>query len=237
MKIVINNHFMKSKFIIIIIITILFIIFFKKDIGPITLDNDKLLYTIYTVLVLSALIIAIFNSKTPFKQLIKAAGAWVIIIGVLLIGFSYKSELVRIYNRVYANLIPGNYVKDNKKTVIVYANQYGHYYVNSITQGANIKYLIDTGATTVSLTRADAEKIGIDINKLNYTQKVSTANGIVLSAPVKLDYIQINDIIVEDIRASVSQDNGLEKSLLGMSFLNKLNSFEVSDDSLKMIGE
>ncbi|RST64121.1 retropepsin-like aspartic protease family protein [Candidatus Aquarickettsia rohweri] len=228
---------MKSKFIIIIIITILFIIFFKKDIGPITLDNDKLLYTIYTVLVLSALIIAIFNSKTPFKQLIKAAGAWVIIIGVLLIGFSYKSELVRIYNRVYANLIPGNYVKDNKKTVIVYANQYGHYYVNSITQGANIKYLIDTGATTVSLTRADAEKIGIDINKLNYTQKVSTANGIVLSAPVKLDYIQINDIIVEDIRASVSQDNGLEKSLLGMSFLNKLNSFEVSDDSLKMIGE
>ncbi len=228
---------MKSKFIIIIIITILFIIFFKKDIGPITLDNDKLLYTIYTVLVLSALIIAIFNSKTPFKQLIKAAGAWVIIIGVLLIGFSYKSELVRIYNRVYANLIPGNYVKDNKKTVIVYANQYGHYYVNSITQGANIKYLIDTGATTVSLTRADAEKIGIDINKLNYTQKVSTANGIVLSAPVKLDYIQINDIIVEDIRASVSQDNGLEKSLLGMSFLNKLNSFEVSEDSLKMIGE
>ncbi len=228
---------MKSKFIIIIIITILFIIFFKKDIGPITLDNDKLLYTIYTVLVLSALIIAIFNSKTPFKQLIKAAGAWVIIIGVLLIGFSYKSELVRIYNRVYANLIPGNYVKDNKKTVIVYANQYGHYYVNSITQGANIKYLIDTGATTVSLTRADAEKIGIDINKLNYTQKVSTANGILLSAPVKLDYIQINDIIVEDIRASVSQDNGLEKSLLGMSFLNKLNSFEVSDDSLKMIGE
>ena len=128
-------------------------------------------------------------------------------------------------------------MQNGDKVVIVYANQYGHYYINTITQGININYLIDTGATTVSLTRADAEKIGIDLSKLNYTQKVSTANGIILSAPIKLDYIQINDILIKNISASVSQDNGLEKSLLGMSFLNKLNSFEVSDDSLKMVGE
>ena len=99
---------MKNKFIFIIIITILFILFFKNHIGPITLHNDKLLYVIYTVLVLSALIIGIFNSKTPFKQLVKATGAWVVIISILLIGSSYKSDLIKIYNRVYANLVPGN---------------------------------------------------------------------------------------------------------------------------------
>ena len=228
---------MKNKFVFIIVITILFIILFKSHIGKISLHNDKLLYIVYTLFVLSALIIGIFNSKIPFKQHVKAAGAWIMIISILLMGFSYKSELRKVYNKVYANLVPGNYVKGGNKTVIVYANQYGHYYIRAITQGVSINYLIDTGATTVSLTRSDAEKIGIDLNKLNYSQKTSTANGITLSAPVKLDYIQINDIVVKDISASVSQNDGLDKSLLGMSFLNKLNSFEVSDDSLKMVGD
>ncbi len=58
-----------------------------------------------------------------------------------------------------------------------------------------------------------------------------------LSAPIKLNYIQINNIIVNDVSASVGSDDGLEKSLLGMSFLNKLQSFQVTEDSLQMVGE
>ena len=49
--------------------------------------------------------------------------------------------------------------------------------------------------------------------------------------------IKINDIIVDNVSASVGRDDGLDKSLLGMSFLNKLRSFQVTEDSLKMIGE
>ena len=154
-----------------------------------------------------------------------------------MIGFSYKSDVIKVYDKVYANLIPGNYVISGDKQVIVYANQYGHYYVNTIIQGVSINFLIDTGATTVSLTRSDAKKLGIDLNQLNYSQKVSTANGAALSAPIKLDYIKINDIVVDNVSASVGRDDGLDKSLLGMSFLNKLRSFQVTEDSLEMIGE
>ena len=152
----------------------------------ISFENEKLLNVVYSLIVISALIVSIFNSKIPFKQLVKSAGAWVLIIGVLLVGFSYKSDVIKVYDRVYANLIPGNYVVSGDKQVIVYANQYGHYYVNTIIQGVSINFLIDTGATTVSLTRSDAKKLGIDLNQLNYSQKVSTANGAALSASIKL---------------------------------------------------
>ena len=54
---------------------------------------------------------------------------------------------------------------------------------------------------------------------------------------LKLDYIKINDIVVHNVSASVGSDDGLDKSLLGMSFLNKLRSFRVNEDSLEMIGE
>lgn len=232
-----NIKIMKNRFILIAIIAFILILFFTKYTGSISFKNEKLLYVIYSVIVISALIVSIFNSKIPFKQLVKSAGAWVLIIGVLLIGFSYKSDVIKVYDKVYANLIPGNYIVSGDKQVIVYANQYGHYYVNTIIQGVSINFLIDTGATTVSLTRSDAEKLGIDLNQLNYSQKVSTANGVALSAPIKLDYIKINDIVVNNVSASVGKDDGLDKSLLGMSFLNKLRSFKVTEDSLEMVGE
>jgi aspartyl protease family protein len=228
---------MKNRFIIIAVIAFILILFLKQYTGPVSFENETLMNVVYSVVVISALIVSIFNSKVPFKQLLKSAGTWVLIIGVLLIGFSYKSDIRKVYNKVYANLIPGNYITTGDKQVIVYANQYGHYYVNTIVQGVKIDFLIDTGATTVSLTRSDAEKLGINLNQLNYSQKVSTANGMALSAPIKLDYIQINDIIVNDVSASVGSDDGLEKSLLGMSFLNKLKLFQVTEDSLQMVGE
>ncbi|MBD3666351.1 MAG: TIGR02281 family clan AA aspartic protease, partial [Kangiella sp.] len=87
------------------------------------------------------------------------------------------------------------------------------------------------GASHVALTPFDAQRLGFDINALDYRIPYQTANGIAYAAPVRLEEISIGSITVRDVRASVSKD-GLSQSLLGMSFLGQLTGVELSGDRL-----
>ena len=176
----------------------------------------------------------------PFQKVIKYVGIWILIIGGLLLGYTYKNDIKKILNNVYANIIPGaiiEEVKNGKNTVSVIANQSGHFFVNSIVNGVKMRFLIDTGATDVALTRNDAKKLGINLDKVSYTRKMVTANGITWCAPIKLDYIKIGKIVIYNVTASVGKEDKLNTGLLGMSFLNRLKSYQVYDNSLTMVGE
>ena len=73
------------------------------------------------------------------------------------------------------------------------------------------------------------------MSKLSYTKRVATANGMAWYAPIKLNYVKIGSIVVYNVTASVSSDEGLDTGLLGMSFLNRLKSYRVHSDSLTMV--
>ena len=231
---------MKKGFIFIAILSIIILLLLSKNLGSISLHNDRLPYVIYTVIILSVVIINVANSKMPFQKIIKYTSAWTLIIGVLLIGYTYKNDLKKVLNNVYANIVPGAIIeeKEQEESVVrVIANQSGHFFVNSVVNGVEVRFLIDTGATDVVLTRYDAKRLGIDLNKLSYTRRVTTANGTIWSARVKLDYIKIGSITIHDVVASIGQEDKLDTGLLGMSFLNRLKSYHVYDNSLAMIGE
>jgi aspartyl protease family protein len=107
----------------------------------------------------------------------------------------------------------------------------GEFWADAEVDGYPVRFLVDTGASIVALTQADARRMGIDPGSLDYTIPISTANGMTKAAPVKLHLVSVGRAEVADVDAVVAQD-GLSTSLLGMSFLRRLSKFEATPDAL-----
>jgi aspartyl protease family protein len=109
----------------------------------------------------------------------------------------------------------------------------GQFYVDAAVDGAPTHFLVDTGATFVTLRLADARAAGISPGSLSFTERSSTANGTVRFAPVRLREVRIGQLVIEDVEAAVV-DSPLTVSLLGMSFLRRLEGYGIKDGALVM---
>jgi aspartyl protease family protein len=107
----------------------------------------------------------------------------------------------------------------------------GHFWAQAAVDGKAVRFLVDTGATAVSLSLADAQRLGIDTSKLTYDYNVITADGRTRAASVKLASVAIAGTKIRDVDALVIE-KGLENSLLGMSYLGRLSRFEATPNSL-----
>lgn len=107
----------------------------------------------------------------------------------------------------------------------------GHYWATGEVGGRAVRFLVDTGATTVSLTPPDARHIGIDTTALRYDRVVITARGRAKGAAVILPSLAVDGARVDKVEALVIRD-GLEASLLGMSYLGRLSRFEAAGSTL-----
>lgn len=109
---------------------------------------------------------------------------------------------------------------------IITAGSHGHFLVEAHINGTPIDFLVDTGASEVVLNMRDAAKLGFRAGNLNFSQRFRSANGVVRAAPVTLRELRIGQLQLFDLRASVNEAP-LDISLLGMSFLRRLRSYEV----------
>ncbi len=107
----------------------------------------------------------------------------------------------------------------------------GHFWATAVVNEKAVKFLVDTGATAVTLTPADAQRLGFNASNLVYDQKVTTANGQTFAALVTLTTIGVGQSEVHNVDALVVKD-GLSTSLLGMSYLGRLSRFEATPSSL-----
>lgn len=107
----------------------------------------------------------------------------------------------------------------------------GHFWANATVNSRAVRFLVDTGATVVALTPADAQRLGFDARNLTYDREVSTANGKTYAASVTLSAVGIGQSTVRNVDALVVKD-GLTTSLLGMSYLGRLSRFEATPSSL-----
>jgi clan AA aspartic protease (TIGR02281 family) len=115
-------------------------------------------------------------------------------------------------------------------TLVYRAGPLGHVVLTASVNGAPVRFLVDTGASTVALSPADARAAGINPDALAFDKTTTTANGVVRVAPVMLREIRIEHLSVENVPAVV--DANLSGSLLGMSFLSRLKSFEMREGAL-----
>lgn len=107
----------------------------------------------------------------------------------------------------------------------------GHYWAEGVANGARVRFLVDTGASAVALTLADAKRLGLAPERLDYGYEVSTAGGKARAARVMLDSVSVAGARVADVEAFVIE-KGLETSLLGMSYLGRLSRFEATPRAL-----
>lgn len=171
-----------------------------------------------------------------FKNLV----VWVAIGAVLIAGYAYREELSEIGRRMTAELMPpGEALIAEPSTagetaVRIRRRSDGHFTARGEVNGVSINLLVDTGASTVVLKSADAERVGIDIGTLAFTAAVETANGTAYAAPVRLRSIGIGPITVQGIDALVAKPGSVNESLLGMTFLRRLRSYEFAGDFLTL---
>lgn len=114
-------------------------------------------------------------------------------------------------------------------SVIVPRDIYGHFHADGSVNGRQLEFVVDTGASVVTLTADDAAQLGIHPTESEYTVLMRTANGPIRAAPTTLDMVEIGDIMVRDVPAVVMPDGVLSENLLGMSFLSRLRHFDYSD--------
>ncbi len=115
--------------------------------------------------------------------------------------------------------------------LVIRADSRGHFLVDASIGTKDVRFLVDTGASSVALSRQDAERLGFYVHQLDYSGRAQTANGMARFAPVTIEEIRIGDIVVRDVAAAV-MDTPMKGSLLGMTFLRRLAGFEVRDDRL-----
>jgi aspartyl protease family protein len=175
---------------------------------------------------------AVLHWRQRPRRALRHALAWAGIALVLLIGYSYRHAALRLGERLMGDLMP------QRGTIVGGAVSFraaagGHFLVEAEVNGVALRLLVDTGASDVVLSPADAQHLGFDLAALDYSRRYRTANGIVFGAPVRLGRVRVGPIALDDVRASV---NGAEmaRSLLGMSFLGRLSGYEVSDDTLTL---
>jgi aspartyl protease family protein len=108
----------------------------------------------------------------------------------------------------------------------------GHFYVDADVNFRPVRLMVDTGATVVALRESDARNAGLRLNSRDFALPVGTANGTAYAAEVEVDSIAVSDIEVRGLRALVLPDDQLSVSLLGASFLNRLERFEIDDGTL-----
>jgi len=170
------------------------------------------------------------HRRMPIGHALKYAAIWVALGAGLVLAYGFRHEAAALWDRFVAELLPHRPMTAGG-VVEVRAGDHGHFVLEARVDGTDIRFLVDTGASDVVLSPADARRLGFDPDKLDFTRTYRTANGTVMGAPVRLGRVSVGAITVENVRASVN-GAAMNRSLLGMSFLGRLGGYEVRDDKL-----
>ena len=155
--------------------------------------------------------------------------------------YAYKNELAPIAARVVGELLPGTAMTVEESSgglteVKIRKRLNGHFTAKVDVNGKSISMIVDTGASSIVLTPEDAKRVGIDIDGMTFGVPVLTANGRTMAARVWLGEVAIGPLDRTKVEALVAQPGALSQSLLGMSFLSRLRSYEFSGDYLTLRG-
>ncbi len=179
------------------------------------------------------------NYRGRFTGAVRDAVFWGVLALALVAGYSYRDQVLPVARRVAGELLPGTPIQletgDAKSVAVRIRKQVdGQFMAQTSTNGARINMVVDTGASTIVLNPSDAARAGIKIEGLRYSIPVQTANGTSFAARVRLKNVSIGPVSINNVDALIAKPGALHESLLGMSFLSRLRSYEFSGDFLTL---
>ena len=188
-------------------------------------DPDAQARLFYLALLGMALAGGVFyNYRDRLGTAAQHAAIWVLIFLGVTIAYGFKDQLA-------SQLYPGTAQPVDERTIALRRADDGHFYARVLVNGAEIRFMVDTGATNLVLSQQDARRIGLAMDNLNYVLPVSTANGTVYGAGVVLERVKLGGFVDTDVRAMVNGGR-MSVSLLGMSYLDRFRRFSVEGDRL-----
>jgi aspartyl protease family protein len=197
-------------------------------------DMGSLVLKVAVVVFVGGLVLVLFRER--LSKALEAMMFWAVVGLLLVVGYTYRFELREAADRVIAELMPGH-VAGHGRNVEVVRGHGGDFALAAHINGARVPMVLDTGASSIVLTQEAAKAAGLPIEVLDYSVNVETVNGRTRAAPITLDRVAVGSLTERAVPALVLQRGRLKKNLLGMSFLNRLESWDVRGDKLRMRGQ
>jgi aspartyl protease family protein len=203
-------------------------------VGSFTTDEfSSLAVNVALAVFIGAMVFALFRER--ISKAFEAALFWTMAALILVVGYTYRADLREVADRVLSELVPGRPATRGRMVEIA-RGRGGDFPVAAQINGARVPMVLDSGASAVVLTYEAAKAAGLPLEVLQYSVNVDTANGRTHAAPVTLDKIAVGGVSERSVSALIAQPGQLKTSLLGMTFLNRLESWEVRGDKLLMRG-
>ena len=184
--------------------------------------NDTMLGGLYLLMAAMLVLGALITRREPIAKLITMALAWVAIFGAGFILFTFRDNLGWVAERLKAEAV-GTPVQQGRETRIPMAID-GHFWVNGRLNGHDVKFLVDSGATTTTIDRGTAKAAGIKMSPRR-DLFVRTGNGVIRVASGRADELTIGGITRQNVALEIADNDDLD--VLGMNYLSSLSRWGV----------
>ena len=194
------------------------------------MTNDLMLGGVYLLMALMLVVGSLMARREPAAKLVTMALAWVAIFGAGFILLTFRDNLGWVAQRLKAEAV-GTPVEQGRETRIPMAID-GHFWVNAKLNGHDVKFLVDSGATTTTIDRNTAKAARIDVSSRR-DLFVRTGNGIVRVASGRANELKIGGITRNDVALEIADNDDL--NVLGMNYLSSLSRWGVEGRWLVLV--
>ena len=189
-------------------------------------DPDTVARVVYLVLLLCFLLGFFAWRRGQVGRRLRDLLVWVLIFAMVIIAYGFRDVL-------RAQLFPAAMVQVSGDTIELRRGSDGHFHATLEVNGEPVRFMVDTGASGIVLSRRDAEKVGLDPDALAFLGTAQTANGRVATAGVRLGLVRLGTFTDTGVPASVTE-GGLETSLLGMEYLDRFANIAIAGDVMTL---
>ena len=200
------------------------------------MTDENIARLIYLLLFLVLVGGSMFSYRNRLSTAVKHAMIWIGIFALIVFGYAYRTPLLSLAGPVLSELNPSRPFEvtdqDGVRSLILTRSDNGHFKVTGKVDNVSVTFLVDTGASSTVLTFADAQRVGLQPEKLTFNKQVQTANGIATEAVVRVSRFEIGPFNVRNMPVGIAEDGKLPINLLGLDILNRFPSWKVEGDRL-----
>ena len=199
-------------------------------------DTARVLYLgILLVILVGSIGLGRHRGAAKFRHL----GIWVLLAAALVVIYTYRDPVLQFAAPVLRELAPSRVTEITTETgareLVIMRGDDGHFHIDGKANGASVRFLVDTGATSTVLTIDDARRAGIDVDALSFTRPVQTANGVAYYASASLDSLSIGPDRLGQVPVGIMPAEAMDTSLLGMSTINRFSGWRVEGDRMVLV--
>ena len=194
------------------------------------ITNDLMLGGVYLLMAMMLVVGSLMARREPAAKLATMALAWVAIFASGFVLFTFRDNLGWVAQRLKSEAV-GTPVEQGRETRIPMAID-GHFWVTAKLNGHDVKFLVDSGATTTTIDLDTATAVGVKVSARR-DQYVRTGNGIIRVSSGRADELTIGGITRRNVGLEIADNDDL--NVLGMNYLSSLSRWGVEGRWLVMV--